>query len=100
MEIMQVMGENTGEASMSGVGGGLSLNMGESEAITLGDFTTFSVVTLLLTTMFSGFIISTIRKGNIKEGFHMIPIYMIVTLVLYFLARWMLGLLLGGVVNL
>jgi Flp pilus assembly protein TadB len=75
--------------------GGFSFNL-EGSALSTTDFTIFAVVSLALSSMFSAMIVSTIRKGNIKEGLQYIPIFMIVSIVLFFLARKVLGLFFGN----
>ena len=91
--IMGMLGQN------GAAGGGmftLSLN---ADSIAIGDFRIFSIATLFVTSLFSSFIISVIRKGNVKEGMRFIPIFIVATLALYFVASWLLSLLLGGMLN-
>lgn len=71
-----------------------------SDAVSIADFRIFSLVTLFISALFSSFIISVIRKGSIKEGIRFVPMIILATLVLYFIASWILGLLLGGIVDL
>lgn len=96
-QIMGLLAENTAGSASSGPGL-MSFDI-SGESIALKDYTIFSVVTLFSTSLFSGFIISTIRKGSIKDGFRFIPILVLATIALYFLARWLLGLLLGGIID-
>lgn len=91
------MAANSPEGGVSGMSFAIDTS---SEAISKGDFRIFSFTTLFMTSMFSGFIISIIRKGTIKEGMRFIPVMVLATMGLYLLATWILGMLLGGIVDL
>ena len=65
--------------------------------ISTGDFRVFAIVSLLVTSFFSSMIIASIKKGNIKSGVRYIPIFMTVSLVVYFIAVKASGYLLGFV---
>ena len=62
--------------------------------ITPTDFKIFAVISLLITSFFSSVIIATIKKGDVKSGIKYIPIFMASTLILFFLANWVLSKLL------
>jgi Flp pilus assembly protein TadB len=81
-----------GSASSS-MGVSLTFN---ANAVNISDFKLFSVLALCITSFFSASIISIIRKGNIREGIKYIPIFIIVTISLYFLGVWTLGSLFKG----
>jgi archaellum biogenesis protein FlaJ (TadC family) len=53
--------------------------------ISIGDFRTFAIVSLIITSLFSSIIVSTIKKGNIKAGVRYIPAFMISSLTLFFI---------------
>ena len=63
--------------------------------ITPTDFKIFAVISLLITSFFSSVIIATIKKGDVKSGIKYIPIFMVSTIILFFLANWVLSSLLG-----
>jgi len=63
--------------------------------ISKSDFNIFAVVSLTLTSMFSAMMVSTIKKGNIKSGAKYIPLFIAVSLTLYFIANLGAGKLLG-----
>ncbi len=56
--------------------------------IELKDFKIFSVISLSITATFSAMIVSMIKKGNVKEGAHNIPIFLIISLTLYLIASY------------
>ncbi|MBL7055032.1 type II secretion system F family protein [Candidatus Woesearchaeota archaeon] len=85
-------------STMGNVGGAASTGMALSfkgTGIGYSDFRIFAVVTLLITSFFSASIIATIKKGNIKAGFKYIPVFMISSISLYFIAQSILNLTLG-----
>lgn len=60
------------------------------------DFTIFAISSLSMTSFFSAIIISTIKKGNVKEGMKSIPIFIAVSVGIYLAASFIMGRLLGG----
>ncbi len=48
-------------------------------------------MSLIITSVFSATIISTIQKGNAKLGLKYIPIFIVVTITLFFIADKVLG---------
>lgn len=63
--------------------------------IAYSDFRIFAIVSLVITSFFSAVIISTIKKGNAKSGFRYIPIFIAVTITLFFIADSLFGKLVG-----
>lgn len=62
-------------------------------------FKTFSMIALIVISVFATMIISIIRKGNIKQGMKNIPVYAIVSVVMYMLFRSVLGNLFSGFIG-
>jgi pilus assembly protein TadC len=83
-----------GGTSMGG-GGGLSINISD-DTIKMSNYTIFAYLSLTISSIFSAIIVSTIKKGNIKEGLHYIPIFAMVAVTIYFIATSLLRVLLGG----
>ena len=52
-------------------------------------------MSLISTSLFSALMISTIKKGNIKSGFKYIPIFAMVSLIIYIFAQKIIDLALG-----
>lgn len=81
----------TGAASSAG----FALSFSGS-GIKYNDFRIFAVISLIITSFFSATIISTIVKGNMKLGLRYIPIFMIVSITLFFIADLILGKAIGS----
>ena len=75
--------------------GSFGLSFG-SIGIGASDFTIFAVISLLTTSLFSALIIATIRKGDLRAGVRYIPIFMGITVSLFFIANWVLDKVLTG----
>jgi len=66
-----------------------------ADSISLGDFKIFAVVVLLFSSIFSAMIISVIRRGNTNESLKIIPVYILVSLVIFFLATLLFSNVMG-----
>jgi Flp pilus assembly protein TadB len=66
------------------------------DTISIATFQNFAVLTLCISSFFSASIISVIRKGSVKDGLKMIPVFMIVSVILYYLATALFKSLMGG----
>lgn len=53
--------------------------------ITAGDFKLFAFIMLFITSLFSGMIVSVVKKGSIKEGLKNLPVYLVVSILLFLL---------------
>lgn len=82
-------------ANLSGAGSGNMLQI-SNISINKSDFNIFASLTLMITAFFSAIIVATIKKGSIKSGIRYIPIFMIVSIFIYFVSAKILGTLLGG----
>ncbi|MBU2633847.1 MAG: type II secretion system F family protein [Nanoarchaeota archaeon] len=60
------------------------------------DFKMFSYACLTITGLFSSMIISSVRKGNIKEGVKTIPVFIIIAVVLFLVFSMILTYFFGG----
>jgi Flp pilus assembly protein TadB len=67
-----------------------------ADSISITDFKIFATVCLLFTSVFSAMIISTIRKGNASESIKIIPGYVAVSLIIYFIATAIFQGIMGG----
>ena len=86
-------------ATLGGVGrasaiSGFALSF-TGTGVTYSDFRLFALLSLTLTSFFSACIIATIKKGDIKSGFKYIPIFIAISIILFFMADVMLGKLMG-----
>ena len=94
INVVQDLGSTLGTTSGAAGRVGIPLTF-SGTGVSQSDFKVFAVVSLALTSLFSSMMISTIRKGNIKAGVHYIPIFMFVSLIIYFIARGIASKLIG-----
>lgn len=66
--------------------------------VDVDQFKIFSVVAISIISVFTSMIISTIEKGDIKGGIKYIPLFLVSSVVLYFIFVEILGALLGSLV--
>ncbi|MBN1793211.1 type II secretion system F family protein [Candidatus Woesearchaeota archaeon] len=62
------------------------------------DFSNFSIVAVGIIAVFTSVIISIIEKGDIKGGVRYIPLFLIVSILLYIIFEVLLGVAMGGLV--
>lgn len=85
------MGSST--QSYGGIGGMMTAS---PDSIAIGDYKIFAVICIIITSFFSSVLVTIIRKGEVKEGLHLIPIFIGIGLVVYFIAISLLHLMLSG----
>ena len=86
IEVLHSIASGLSNSGLSESGTGVAISFGES-GIDSSDFKIFTIVSLIITAVFSAMVISMIKKGSIKEGANNIPIFVIVSLTLYFFAN-------------
>jgi pilus assembly protein TadC len=79
----------------AGSSGAFSLSL-SGDSIKISDFKKFAVLVLVISSFFSAAIISVIQKGSVKDGIKTIPIFIIVSLILYYGAMALFSSMLGG----
>ena len=93
IQVISSLGSNLGGASGAATAGfGLSFG---GTGIKYTDFRIFAVVSLIITSFFSAIIVATIKSGDAKLGLRNIPVFMIITVTLFFVADKVLGSLIG-----
>lgn len=70
----------------------------QSESVKISDFKIFAYVMLGITSFMSACLIGTIRKGSVRDGLKFIPIFMISTILIYFLSSIILASMLGSLI--
>jgi len=96
LQIVQSISSDVAASGGAPQGGiGLSINM-SSETIKMSDFQIFVYLSLIISSIFSAIIVATIKKGNVKEGLQYIPIFVMVSLIVYFMASKILAAMFGG----
>ena len=94
IKVITHLGTSLGDVANASAAGGFAISFSGS-GIKYSDFRIFAVVSLLITSFFSAVIVATIKKGDAKLGFKFIPLFMIVTVTLFFIADSVLGKLVG-----
>tara|TARA_Y100000034_G_scaffold113229_1_gene147966 strand:+ start:438 stop:1451 length:1014 start_codon:yes stop_codon:yes gene_type:complete len=98
--IIIVMSDLTGKIDLSSATATVSTKLpiqSIGQGISATDFKIFAFVMLFITSLFSGMIISTVKKGSIKEGLRNIPIYVIVSMLLFLIFSVILTSLFSGI---
>ena len=65
-------------------------------SVKYSDFKIFAVLTLTITNTLSAAIVATIKKGNIKAGIRYFPLFIISTLILFFILEYAMGIMMSG----
>ncbi len=94
IEVVGNLGSAFGSTTSAAATAGIPLSF-SGTGVTPSDFKIFAVVSLTMTALFSAMMNSTIKKGNIKSGVKFIPIFIAISLSLYFVAQSIGGKLLG-----
>ena len=94
IRVITNLGSSLGDVTTAASTAGLALSF-SGAGIKYSDFRIFALVSLIITSFFSAVIISTIKKGNAKLGLRYIPIFIFVSITLFFIADIVLGKLLG-----
>ncbi len=82
-------------ASNIGSAQGMSFNL-EAPQVDYGDFKLFSAMSITVISVFSSMIISIIEKGDIKGGLKYIPVFLVVSLLVYFISSALLSAVFSG----
>jgi len=85
---------NIAATSAGGGPGGLSV---KPSGITQSDFRLFSVFAITIISVFSSMILAIIEKGTIKSGVKYIPMFLVSSQTIYFIASGLFGLMFGGI---
>jgi len=88
IRVIASLGSALGETGAATTSFALSFSGG---GIKYSDFRIFAVVSLIITSFFSSVIIATIKSGNAKLGFKYIPVFIVITVTLFFIADTILG---------
>ena len=94
IEVVHNLGTAFGSTTNIATSVGIALSF-SGTGVSQSDFKVFAIVSLISTSLFSAMMISTIKKGDIKSGVKYIPIFIIISLTLYFIAHGVAGKLLS-----
>ena len=67
--------------------------------ITPNAFQTFVLLLLAMSSGFAALLISTVRKGNVKEGIKFLPIYILASILIFIGFRLLFGSIMGGIIT-
>lgn len=95
IEVVGNLGSSLGGTGNQAQASGLAITF-SGTGVTQTDFKIFAVVSLMITSLFSAMMVSTIKKGNIQSGVKYIPIFIFISLILYFIAQGAVGKLIGA----
>lgn len=95
--VQKIAGDVAASGGSSSSSVGLTINI-SPDTIEKSNFQIFAYLSLVVSSVFSAIIVATIKKGNVKEGLQYIPIFALVSVLIYFFASTVLGALLGGFV--
>jgi pilus assembly protein TadC len=94
IKVISTLGSTLGGIGSAAAGTGFALSFSGS-GIRYNDFRIFAIISLLITSFFSAMIIATIKRGSAKLGFKYIPIFMVITVILFLIADKVLGKMIG-----
>jgi len=86
INVVQSLGSVLGSTTNVATSVGIPLTF-SGTGVTQSDFRIFAIASLVMTSLFSAMMISTIKKGNVKSGVRYIPIFVSISLTLYFVAQ-------------
>lgn len=95
LETTQAITSNVQMDDSGGSSAMFSFNF-SGEGISLDNFTNFALLMIVISSIFSVFIISVIRKGSVKEGFKLIPVFIGVSVLIFLVSKILFSSLLGG----
>ncbi len=91
--IKSILTDFIGGGGMSS--GSLQMNF-DAESISVRNFEIFAYSNLFLTSLFSAMIVSTISKGNIKDGLKYVPIFIVVSITIFIISFKVMHLFFGS----
>ena len=86
IQVVESLGSSLGETTSGAQSAGISISF-SGVGVTQTDFKIFAIVSLTITSFFSAIMVATIKKGNVKAGIKYIPMFAIISLVLYVIAQ-------------
>jgi pilus assembly protein TadC len=96
-QIITIMNEVMANVTIDSTAASSSiLQIGTGNSVNIGDFKFFVYLSLIITSTFSASIISMIKKGNLKEGLRQIPLFILITLTLYYFLSFAFKALFSG----
>lgn len=94
IQVMQSIAASLAATGASGATSTIGISFGGT-GIEPSDFRIFAIVSLCISATMSAMVISMIKKGSVKEGANNIPVFLVVSLTLYFIGNFIAGYLVG-----
>ena len=94
IKVITNLGSSLGDVGTASSSAGFAISF-SGTGINYNDFKIFAVISLIITSFFSSVIIATIKMGSAKLGFKYIPVFIVVTVTLFFIAENILGKMIG-----
>jgi Flp pilus assembly protein TadB len=94
IQVVQTIGSSLSDATTGAASAVIPISFGGA-SIAQTDFKIFAFASLSSTSFFSAMMIGAIKKGDPKQGLKYVPIFIFVSVALYFIAQF----LVGGLVN-
>ncbi len=94
IDVVQNLGSSLGSTTNAAASAGIPLTFSGS-GVTPSDFKIFAVSSLAITSFFSAMMIAIIKKGSVKSGVKYIPIFIFISITLYFIGQTLAGKLIG-----
>ena len=85
ISVVQNLASTLGEATI-GASTGIPITF-SGTGISQSDFRIFATVSIIISSFFSAIMVSTIKRGNAKYGVKFIPVFIMVPLLIYFVAQ-------------
>jgi len=95
-ELLSIIIKISGSLDLSSSSSSFSFSAPPESAIT--NFKIFSVAMLIVTTVFSAAIVSVIKHGRIMEGIKTMPVYAVISIIIYYIALTALHGVFGSII--
>ena len=97
-QLLRVIQDITQGVDVNSTGGSFFSFDFSGDNVNVADFEIFSMIILGISAFFSAAIISSIRKGNIKDGFKLIPIFVVISLIIYWAGNTLFDNVMGSII--
>lgn len=77
----------------------ISFNFGAGESVKQSDFRIFSFTLMVITSFFAAAIIGVIQKGDAKAALAKFPMFLVISMIVFYFSNKFLGTLLGGLMG-
>lgn len=93
-QLLEIIVQITGSLDLSSSGSLFTISSADPAIV--GNFKVFSILILVISSLFSSAIVSVIRRGNVMDGIKSMPLYAILAVMIYYISLGFLGGLFGS----